>query len=223
MTMYSGYSSDEEEHEEDPNIPSDVECSHNDFQEFEDNLSVVSDHSGTDWKELEFSHACSPDLAEVANLTLNVNYGDLANMASHPIKTRTRLTLLDPALTADNVEDLTWSEMLDTGIEGQGTGFNKEPTFLWTQGHEETESLGGFSLTSDHHYLPSRGHKRRPSHGSVRSLNRLSMPRPLNALRRFLARREEGKVAEFDFQVSERTTETSSCSVQGKARRPVRA
>lgn len=193
LTMYSD--SSDEEFEEDPNVPKDVECCEGE-SDHPDDLSSIGAMSGQYLRDLEVS-GCRPDLAEVANMTINVNYGDLANMASCPVQSRTKIALLiDPALTAEADANLTWSQMLDIDQKPQNGSPGEQATFAWNQGYDETCSLSGAALTLSNSERSDVVMSRRQSDCSALSLSRLPRrPRPLSALKRFLSRRTIGRGA----------------------------
>ncbi len=210
--MANSDSSSVEEYEEDSNVPTDVNCGRISTEENEDEGSVSSELSDQSMRHYGLTYDCKPDISEVANLTLNVNYGDLANMACERIITKQPSLVLGPVNSAlEECGALTWSELLDGEVQQPQTATEHSTiSYIWTQGYDDTSTLAGATLAPF-----SRPYKltRRPSDFSARSLSSWSSrPRPLDSIKRFLARRKERST--HDKQSSSRTAETTKSTLR---------
>lgn len=209
--VYSDTSS-VEEYEEDLNIPLDVNYSSRPAVANDDNSSVSSELSDQTMIHCGLDYDCKPDISEVANLTLDVNYGDFANMACERPMTKQPSLVLGPVHAAmEDYAQLTWSELLEDELaKTRGDMQQRDKSPIWTRGYDETPGLASASLATI-----SRPYKvtRRPSDMSIKSVSSwTSRPRPLDSIKRFLSRRKDKYL--YDKQSSSRTAETSKSSLR---------
>lgn len=204
--------------EEDPNVPTGVNCLGDSKLNDVDNSSIASELSDQTMKRCGLTYDCKPDISEVANLTLDVNYGDLANMAcDRRLTSQSSLGLGLAHSTVEDCGELTWSQLLDDSLQQSPSGVqNDKMMFIWNQGYDEAPSLAGAALApSFTSSRPPFKSTRRPSDMSVASLSSLtSRPKPLHALKRFIARRKLNKMNN-NKQSSSSTADTAKSSYRG--------
>lgn len=211
-SAYSTSSSVENFQEEDPNIPSHVESN-----EIGDACTVCSDVSDMTMRQYGLEYDFKPDIGEIAIMTLDVNYGDLANMACEK-RLSLRSLILDPVFSAEVDAHLTWSQLLDH--EASPPLVREEQSsklHIWTKGHEDEPSgLGDGALPlspfpgtlqlvqSSNQFCDS------VSLGSFSSFGR---PRPLAAIKRlFSSQRKHPKVHDQQFSLASDVTTRSVSS-----------
>ncbi len=135
----TGSSSVEPLNVEDTNIPSHVpyfECN-----ETLDGRSLCSEISDETMRQHGLKYSGTPDIAEIANMTLNINYGDLANMAC-ATRSSFRSLVLDPVQSTEGDDHVTWSQLLVS--EASPSIVRKDrnsKSHLWTKSHNEPPSV----------------------------------------------------------------------------------
>lgn len=186
-------SSVESLHAEDLNIPLHVDCRQK--HDVDDGCSVRSEVSDGTMQFYGLEYNCKPDIGEIANMTLDVNYGDLANMACGSTSPSFRSLVMDPIFSVEtNDENLTWSQLLDhearpvppvkTLEEG------KSISHLWTRGHEESlDTTRGIPSPFDKVQQMENARRTSDTMSLMSASSGFSRPRPLNAIKRFWARR----------------------------------
>eukprot|EP00429_Kryptoperidinium_foliaceum_P004768 CAMPEP_0176011190 /NCGR_PEP_ID=MMETSP0120_2-20121206/5158_1 /TAXON_ID=160619 /ORGANISM="Kryptoperidinium foliaceum, Strain CCMP 1326" /LENGTH=224 /DNA_ID=CAMNT_0017344049 /DNA_START=207 /DNA_END=881 /DNA_ORIENTATION=+ len=185
--------------EEDPNVPQDVQCrtQRNNSRTADDDGSACSEISDGTMQHYGWEFDCKPDIAEVAGMTLGVNYGDLA-LASENIAKR-RPSLVKPDFSEPgNTAEMTWSQLLDHQAQVK-PNFTMQPMkssekYVWSKGYDEPFDSGGglnpspFALDS----MISRSQRSmRSGAASVPTLS--SRRRPLRAIKRFISRGKSSK------------------------------
>jgi len=208
------YDSSDEEFEEDPDIPLDVSYRETSSRaDDDDNRSTASDLS--DQSMCGRTYDCKPDILEIAHLTLNVNYGDLANLAWN----RSEATALDPLLTDDvNAgEELTWSQLLDGEPQPAHSGLQQSTkSFIWTQGYDPNCALSGGQMASPNPFSTPFKLERRKS-ATARLVGLPPKPQPLKAIRRFLIRGNDAARANSKNSSCTASTLSSSFRERGGA------
>ena len=138
-SVNSGSSSVEPFNEQDPNVPSHVP--HIECNETWGGRSVCSEMSDETMRQHGLKYGGTPDIGEIANMTLHVNYGDLANMAC-VVRSSFRSLVLDPLLSTEDDAHATWSQLLDS--EALPSIVRKQvnsKSHLWTKSHSEKPSV----------------------------------------------------------------------------------
>lgn len=191
-SVRSGSSSVESLHEEDPNIPSHV--SHVPRGEIGGECSVCSEVSDFTMRQYGLKYDFKPDIGEIANMTLHVNYGDLANMASEK-RPSMRSLVLDPVFSSDDDAEVTWSQLLDhEALPRTVREEQSSKSYLWTKGHNEPQSSWATLVPPSPFQMAIQRtqHSRRPSDTfASASLSSFRRPRPLTAIKRLLLSRKK--------------------------------
>ena len=135
----SGSSSVEPLNVQDPNIPSHVP--HFECNETWGGQSVCSEMSDETMRQHGLKYSGTPDIGEIANMTLHVNYGDLANMAC-ATRSSFRSLVLDPVLSTEGDAHVTWSQLLDSeALPSIVRKHRDSKSRLWTKSHNEPPSV----------------------------------------------------------------------------------
>jgi len=185
-----------EQHEEDHNVPQDVKCStpSTSIHQTSDDRSACSEISDETMQLFGLEYDCKPDIAEVAGLTLEVNYGDLALASKTPTKRLPSLVRPSGFSNETSTPKQTWSQLLDHKAQKRprpNIDLNPEIP-VWCKGYDHDHVFDlGISIHTTSPFSPSN-----LLGASQRTLRPASLPtysgrrRPFRALKQLLTRRK---------------------------------